>query len=328
MTSNNLPLHPQDLACWTEGEILPRFMYEDYDEAAKDAVDFYYSYYFWEEWKQDPGDEDGVKARAERIAIAKMYSLVRTGKLRSTFEDAQLIQLHLAQTENWIADIGEGMAEIATISELISIALEVEVNKRPQGGMRYEYQKFLRILGALEQTALAAERQGGLVGEKAKNKVADQIVKMITTPDISCKIRESGGVVEHILESDADDVKKVELVHEVFQEITSDVPLMTFRENNRERMGKAKKTVLSPIPGDLYLLGDREIIVIESRGPGYTRAVENKLRGLVTDLMPRDGVQMLKRVTALIDFKATHTRYAMKNGELVSRQCTALKGNH
>jgi hypothetical protein len=293
-------------------------MYEDYPGAAEDAVELFYSVFFWKEWKLKPGDKENARAGAERKAIAKMYSLVHTGNLRSTLEDALLIQLHNAQTENWMADIGEGIPEIATMTELISIALDREIEKRPSGGMRWEYARFLRMLNALEKIALDAERKGGAIGEKAKKRVQKQIKIMITTPKIASKIRESGGAVEHILDSDADDVKKIELVHEVFEEITDpDVSVLEFRENNRERMGKAKKTVLSPIPGDLYLLGDREIIVIESRGPGYTRAVENKLRGLVTDLMPRDGVQMLKRVTALIDFKATHTRYAMKNGELI-----------
>jgi hypothetical protein len=74
-------------------------------------------------------------------------------------------------------------------------------------------------------------------------------------------------------------------------------------------MGKTGKTVHNPVPGDLYLLGGREIIVIESRAPSQTRAIENKLKGIVTELNPRDGLQMLQRADKLLHYHASHHSY-------------------
>jgi hypothetical protein len=185
--------------------------------------------------------------------------------------------------------------------------------------MYFEYRKVLNMLNALEQTAITAERKAGRAGEKAKQKVAQYITQCITTPDIQCKIRESGGVMEHILvATEAEEVKKVEMATQVLADITDpDVSVQTFRDKNRARMGQVGKSVRSPVPGDLYILGDREIIVIESRGQGYTRAIESKLKGLMTELTPRDGIQMMKRMKTLIEFKATHHRYGVDKGEVI-----------
>lgn len=316
--NRNLPPRPHDLTCWDEGEIVPRFMYREYDGMEEDIVDFSYSISFWREWEKNPGNEEGIKQRAERKAMARMYSLLQTGALHSAYEDALLIQLSKAQSEQWYAEIGDGIPEIGTMAELISLAVDREQRKRPGSPTYYEYRKVLNMLQALEQTALAAERQAGRHGKEAKENVAKQMVKMITTPEIQCKIRESGGVMEHILVStEAPEIKKVELATEVLKDITDkDVSLREFRESNRVRMGQAGRSVHSPVPGSLMIMGDREIIVIESRGEGFTRAIESKLKGLVTEFDPRGGEQILKRLSGLVFAKGKRHRYVYHKGKL------------
>jgi len=199
----------------------------------------------------------------------------------------------------------------------MNLALDREQQKNPTGGMRYEYQKFLRSLQAIEQLAIAAERKAGRAGEEAKRRVAKKVTEMITTPEVSSKIRESGQVLDHLLQTDATELEKIELIEEVFDDIADrSVTFQGFRENNRIRMGKTGKTVHSPMPGDLYILGDREIIVIESRGEGYTRAIEGKLRGLVTDLSPKGGTEMIRRINELVSTKHKQHRYIVDNGKL------------
>lgn len=305
-----LPPRPQDLPIWNGDDLIPRFMYEDYPDAVPDAVELLRSVFFWREWNKDPGNIESTKEMVERLAVSKMQALIHTGNLQSNMQDALTFQLHDADVNKWHLQIGDGIPEIGTMAELISIATQKEHDKNPDGGMFYEYRKVLQMLKVLEQTAMRAAKKGGLVGEKAKERVSKQIMSMITTPSISSKIRESGSVVEHILTSNASEVSKVELVEEVFNDVLSeDVPFLKFRERNRQRMGKAGKTVLPPVPGDVYLLGNQEIIVIESRSPSQTRAIESKLNGMVTTFTPKAGTEMITRLESLVMFKGTHQEY-------------------
>lgn len=313
---DNLPPRPHGLTCWDEDELVPRFMYKEYEGMVEDIIDFYYSLYFWREWDTNPGDIDGIRERAEREAIARMTSLLHTGVLKTAFSDALLIQMHNA--DKWLGDIGDGIPEIGTVAELLALALDREQQRDPSGGMFYEYRKTLNMMKALEQTALTAERNAGRHGKEAKENVAKLMIKMITTPGTQSKIRESGSVVEHILMStDAPEIKKVELVTEVLEDITNkEVSGLKFRENNRKRMGVAGKPSYSPVPGTLMIMGGREIIVIESRGEGFTRAIENKLKGLVTEFDPRGGEQVLKRLNDLVFTKGKRHRYVYHKGKL------------
>jgi hypothetical protein len=307
------------LACWDPRRSLPRFMYERYKGMETDIIDFYRSLYFYERWNKEEQNIAETSALADIDAKAHLDSILQTGSLSDAFNDATIIQLHNAETEGWMANIGEG--DLKSVRDLIEVSLSKQIEKDPTGGTRYEYQKLLQVINVIEGMMLNAASENGGLDNATREKITRSITGMVTNPHTRSKMRESAKVVEVILQSDADKEDKLDMAAEVFHDVAnSEVTFTEFREKNKGRMRKAGKTVPDLIPATIYLLSGKELIVIESTNEATTRAVESALRGLTSEFDVRDPASLISQLNDTLFTKGKYDTYLIDENELVSNR--------
>lgn len=313
-----VPPKPYQLASWDKGMRLPRFVFDRYVGMEHDIVEFYQSLYFHKAWD---GLEDTIISTKEAAHLnAKVYmdGLIQAGALHSAMETATVLQLHHAQKTQWYKYIGE-TGDISSVKELIELALAEQLEKDPTGGMRYEYQKLLSVMNTIEQMALQAATMNG-EGSKAKAKITKAVLDMAANPKARSKMRESYQVVQAILDTDATEKEKLEMSAQVFKDVAnSKVTFLQFRADNRARMGNLGKKTIELAPANIYLLSGKELVVIDSPNPSFTRSIESALRGLTDEFDIRDPVSLITKLNDILYTKGKYDHLALVNNLLEER---------
>jgi len=251
-----------------------------------DISKYLYSVFYWDE--ADKHADLPPSSQMEIAAEAKVKTVMHTRKLYTSFDQSFLEQLEEAERERWYEYTG-----LETFYEFIDMILTHAEDTNPTGGYRYEIRNILKIVRTLE----------GMGVDKSL---------IFSMPTNISKARESTRIINPILESDASDEKKLAQAEEVLKDVAD--PNITFREfkdRGKVRLGKVDPKVRSPQPGWVYLLGGQELIVIESRSSGFTRAIESKLRGMVTELGISDVETLIKRISDKAFTKGKMVRYRL-----------------
>jgi len=277
-----------------------------------DIIDFYKSLYFHEQQGRLPKEI----TLAEIDAKAHLDAVLQTGSLADAFNDATIIQLHNAETEGWMANIGEG--DLKSVRDLIEVSLHKQIEKDPTGGIRYEYQKLLSVINVIEGMMLNAATENGGLDNDVRKKITESITNMVANPHTVSKMRESAKIVEEILQSDADKEDKLNASAEVFRDVAdAEITFTEFRHKNKIRMRSIGKVVPDLIPATVYLLTGKELIVIESKGEATTRAVESALRGLTDEFDVRDPASLISQLNAMLFTKGKFETFLIDENELV-----------
>lgn len=275
--------------------VIPRFVIESkYEGIETDIKDWFISYYFWKRWNGKEEEINNQMLHARAIAEAKYEAIKQTNALKNSTERSALLQAYDAHKNGWYKYIGE----VEDVKELLEEMLADAIENKRTGSQRYDIQFMLeQLFPALETMNIPQEL-------------------IFAIPDNIAKARLMVPAARAILKNNDLEEAKENLITLLEDIPNPDVTWRGYEDKIATFMGKEKKE-LPCVPAEIFLLPDKELIVIES-DRSHTLAIENTLKGIVEGFDFRDSVTLMKKLNSmLLPKESDHHRFKIKNNVLV-----------